>query len=165
MDAFPLLQDFVEGNGQQSGLSGAHALRGSGPGATWNSPEDPNVGDNSPRGASRFWRGGRPTARRTAAGVVHVNEVVEVDVAWDVTLDVLNNGTTAWLLKVTDEGGDDDRTTGTTGTTAGTAATVASGGSRPDSTGASAGRSSTYSRDGAAAIGQPLYGPRLVITF
>ena len=109
VDVYPLLEDFVEGNGRQSGLPGSLAVRGTGHGATWASPDDPNVFDNVLRHASRRWHGGNRVGDRTAPGAVHINQIVEQDVTWDVTQDVLAGyPVIGWLIRVTDEGDDRD---------------------------------------------------------
>lgn len=101
VDAHPLREDFVEGNGRQSGMPGSQQVRATGLGATWNSPDDPNVNDNRrPRSRARRWNGGG-FGRATAPGVVHLNHMLG-PVEWDVTADV-RAGATAWLLRVTDE--------------------------------------------------------------
>lgn len=162
VDAIALLGTFVEGNGMQSCLPGSQAVRGTGAGATWFSPDDPNVADNSPRGARSHWKGGDNVAPQTTAGLVHINQQVNVDVAWDVTKDV-ENGYSGWLIKVTDEGedgedprwnrrehGDDEHRHGRlpVGSDGGHGGTV-----------------EYYSKEGASAIGQSGWAPRLVISY
>lgn len=166
VDVYPLLEDFVEGNGRQSGMPGSEAVRGSGAGATWFSPDDPNVSDDSPRGARRRWDGGRRVGPKTAAGAVHVNQVVETDVTWDVTQDVLAGyPVVGWLIKVTDEGddhgspfdrgdrhrgrdGDDDHGRLPAGDDRGVGGTIW-----------------YYSSQGAGLVSNQDYGPRLIMTF
>lgn len=170
VDVYPLLEDFVEGNGRQSGMPGSEAARGSGAGATWFSPEDPNVSDNSPRGARRRWDGGRRVGPKTAAGAVHINQVVEADVTWDVTQDILAGyPVVGWLIKVTDEDDDHgsmfergDRNRGRDG---------------DDDHGRNHGRLPAgddqgvggtiwyYSSQGAGTVSNQDYGPRLIMTF
>lgn len=104
VSVFPLLEAFVEGNGKQSGMPGSQQVRGTGAGATWNSPEDPNVFDNTVRGSSRQWRGGERIGPRLASPVVHVNQVEGVDVVWDVSADVAAGMPIAgWLIAVDSE--------------------------------------------------------------
>ncbi|MFP5378468.1 MAG: hypothetical protein ACLGHP_01670 [Vicinamibacteria bacterium] len=104
VEAYPLFADFVEGNGRQSGMPGWAAARGAGAGATWMSPNDPDVADDLPRGARPKWQGGGDAVGpATAAGAVHANHVEGVDVSWDVTEDVIA-GASAWLLKVDERG-------------------------------------------------------------
>lgn len=102
VDAHPLLGDFAEGNGRQSGLPAAEAVRGTGSGVTWNSPADPNVADDRPPLGRhpRRWPGGS-FGPPTAAGVVHVNRMTGF-VSWDVTRDV-HAGVSGWLLRVSDD--------------------------------------------------------------
>ena len=148
-----MLEDFVEGNGRQSGMPGSLAARGTGPGATWNSPDDPNVSDNSARGASRRWNGGDRVGRRSAAAVVHINQVEGVDVMWDVTRDVTTAGgflVAGWTLKVDREPDGDDEHHGErlpAGFDRGWGGTV-----------------EYYSREGALAAGNASWAPRLVIS-
>ena len=137
--AHPIDTSFIEGNGKQALLPGSEEQRGSGPGATWVSPEDPEVmnrraGRHTPR-----WTGGDPM-RATADGVIHLNQMTG-DVAWDVTVDAVG-GVTSWLLKIHDE---DCRRR------------------RPAGHERFAGAVEYYSREGAAH--DPTIGPRLVITY
>lgn len=154
VSVFPLLESFAEGNGKQSGLPGSQAVRGTGAGATWNSPEDPNVFDNSVRGAARQWRGGERVGDRTAPPVVHINQVEGVDVVWDVTADLASGlPIVGWLIAVDAEmdGHDnDDEQEGKR---------VPNGFDRNEG-----GTVEYYSNEGAAAAGFPLtWGPRLII--
>jgi hypothetical protein len=166
VDVYPLLESFVEGNGRQSGMPGFQAVRGTGHGATWNSPDDPDVQDDYLRRTWRGWRGGYRVGRRTAAGVVHVNQVIEQHVKWDVTQDVLAAyPVIGWVIRVTDEGGDprddwdrDDRWPwGFFGRGRG-------GRPRPGEDEGQGGTVEYYSLQGAAAIGKPNHAPKLVIS-
>lgn len=154
VSVYPLLEAFAEGNGKQSGLQGAQQVRGTGAGATWNSPEDPNVFDNSLRGVARQWRGGERIGPRLAQPVVHVNQVEGVDVTWDVTADVAAGMPVAgWLIAVDSEfdGHDnDDEQEGKR---------VPNGFDRGEG-----GTVEYYSTEGAAAAGHRIdWAPRLVI--
>jgi hypothetical protein len=149
----PLFEDFVGGNGAQSGMPGSLQHRGTGAGATWNSPNDPNVFDNAARGATRLWNGGDRVGRRTAPRVVHVNQVQGVDVVWDVTSDVTSAGgalVAGWMIRVDREpDGDDEHPGGklAVGFDRGFGGTV-----------------EYLSSEGANAAGDFTLGPRLVIS-
>ncbi|MDE3153790.1 MAG: hypothetical protein KGN76_01755 [Acidobacteriota bacterium] len=178
VDVYPLLEDFVEGNGRQSGMPGSLAVRGTGAGVTWMSPSDPNVSDNTPHGATSRWRGGNRVGAKTASGVVHLNQVVEVDVTWDVKQDILAGyPVVGWVIKVTDEGDegdwdawdgdhrhgrhhdDDDRHD--RGEDRGEhRAAVPTGDDR-----GYGGTVSYYSREGAGNVGNADYGPRLIVNY
>ncbi len=178
VDVYPLLEDFVEGNGRQSGMPGFSAVRGTGAGVTWRSPDDPNVFDNTPHGSTRRWRGGNRVGTKTASGVVHLNQVVEQDVTWNVTQDILAGyPVVGWLIKVTDEGDegdwdavggghgrdrhDDDDDRRDRGDDRGEhRAAVPTGDDR-----GYGGTVSYYSMQGAGNVGNPGYGPRLIVTY
>ena len=177
VDVYPLLEDFVEGNGAQSGMPGSGAVRGTGAGVTWRSPDDPNVFDNTPHGATRRWRGGNRVGTKTASGVVHLNQVVEQDVTWGVTQDILAGyPVVGWVIKVTDEGNegdwdafgggrgrerhDDDDRHGRGDDHGEHRAAVPVGDDR-----GYGGTVSYYSIQGAGTVGNADYGPRLIVTY
>jgi len=178
IDVYPLLEDFVEGNGRQSGMPGYAAVRGTGAGVTWMSPDDPNVSDNTPHGSTSRWRGGNKVGAKTASGVVQLNQVVEQDVTWDVTQDILAGyPVVGWVIKVTDEGDegdwdafggghghdrhDDDDDRRDRGDDRGEhRAAVPTGDDR-----GYGGTVSYYSIQGAGNVGNATYGPRLIVTY
>jgi hypothetical protein len=108
VSAYPLRETFVEGDGIQGLMPPDRVQRGSGPGATWHSPNDPEVADRKPGTKKRHnvvtnvvkWNGGK-YGPATADPVVHVNQM-DGTVTFDVTADVID-GTTGWLLKIDDE--------------------------------------------------------------
>jgi hypothetical protein len=102
VDAHPLLEPFTEGSGQQLGLPKAQARRGSGPGVTWNAPEDAEVGDGVAASTSTDWQGGN-FGPNTARGAPHFNRQ-EGQVSWDVAQDV-EAGRHGWILKLRQETG------------------------------------------------------------
>ena len=151
VSAHALTEDFVEGNGLQALMPPDQAVRGTGEGATWNSPADPNVADaRAPRAprwdGGAFLRAGGPTVR-------HVNQMTG-PVSFDVTADV-REGRSGWLLRISRE---DD----------------GCGGDRDDDDDVGGGRRlgfeqfrgavEYYSREGASLVDAGL-GPQLVITF
>ncbi len=103
--AYPLNKEFVEGNGMQAVLPGSVAQRGTGAGATWNSPADPNVFDGRLSGHAPRWHGGSFDAA-TAPRVVHVNQMTG-PVLFDVTADI-QAGAYGWLLTIDPERDADD---------------------------------------------------------
>lgn len=137
--AHPMDTEFVEGNGMQALLPGSQSERGTGPGATWASPEDPEVMNRRAGRHTPKWHGGSPR-RATAEGVIHTNQMLG-DVKWDVTVDAVA-GVTSWLLRISDE---DCRRR------------------RPAGHERFAGAVEYYSREGAAH--DPTLSPRLLITY
>jgi hypothetical protein len=95
----PLAVDFSEGNGQDAGVPGTEATRGSGPGVTWNCAIDVEIANQRTNCAAR-WRGG-DFGPATAASALHFNGLTG-EVSWDVSDDVLA-GASAWLVKKTSE--------------------------------------------------------------
>jgi hypothetical protein len=144
VDARPLLESFVEGNGRQIGLAGSDEEPGTGAGVTWNSPTDPNVTD-AKRSRGPRWNGGN-FGDATAPGAIHTNALDRGDeVSWDVTADVLARGS-RWLLKLTDE-------------------KPAAGGTLPLGFEHNVGSTiEYYSRDGALMTDRPDVAPKLQIT-
>jgi len=150
VDAHRLLIPFVEGNGAQLGLPRDEQHPGTGIGATWHSPADPNVSDKK-KGKAEKWNGGRFVSSPTARAV-HDNGLDRGDeVTWDVTADVAA-GASAWALKLHSErrkDEDDDEHEGH----------VPVGFQRGPGT------IEYYAREGADLVGDPLVTPRLVVTF
>lgn len=99
VDVHPLRSPFTEGNGRQTGLSGADQRRAMGPGATWNSPTDGDCADNVTSTGAQTWSGALMSA--ATASTVHTNHLTG-DVVWDVTGDV-RAGVVGWMVKVADE--------------------------------------------------------------
>ncbi|MGE0041072.1 MAG: hypothetical protein AB7H88_16090 [Vicinamibacterales bacterium] len=97
VDAFPLDVEFVEGNGAQATLPAADEQRAFGPGATWNSPADPDCQDDRIGRHAPRWRRG-DVGRATAPTAVHTNHL-DGEVSWDVTADVIA-GASGWMLGV-----------------------------------------------------------------
>jgi hypothetical protein len=96
--AHALSVDFTEGNGRPG--MGDAVFVGSGPGATWNTPEDLDISNNTMESVREPWSGGDFIFVPTAI-TLHPSEVTG-PVSWDVTADV-RAGITRWLLKVTTE--------------------------------------------------------------
>ncbi len=99
VDVHPLRSPFTEGNGRQTGLSGADQRRAVGPGATWNSPTDADCADNATASGAQMWNGA--LTNPASASAVHTNRLTG-DVVWDVTADV-RAGVRGWMVKVSDE--------------------------------------------------------------
>ncbi len=100
VDVHPIRTPFTEGNGRQTGLSGADQRRAMGGGCTWTHPTDSNTADDAPdRAAATAWNGAMQGP--ASASAVHTNRLTG-DVVWDVTADV-RAGIRAWMVKVTDE--------------------------------------------------------------
>lgn len=99
VDAHPLLEEFVEGNGKRSGLHPRDSFPGEGAGVTWRCAVDTDI-SNLQTDCEDRWDGGS-FASPTAPPVVHFNGLTG-QVEWDVTDDVLA-GDTAWLIKKADE--------------------------------------------------------------
>jgi hypothetical protein len=151
----PLFDDFIGGNGAQSGMPGFRQHRGTGAGATWNSPADPDVSDDTNSGATNLWNGAADrVAKRKEVKVVHRNQVEGVDVVWDVTADVTTAGgflVAGWMLRVDNEPDTDDETGG---------GPLPAGFDR-----GSGGTVEYFSSEGAAAAGHPVdWAPRLIIS-
>lgn len=103
VSVLPLFERFTEGNGMQTGLPGAAALRGTGPGATWYTSEDLDVSNGTAESMREPWDGGSRRIGTPEVQALHVNEMIGT-VEWDVTTPV-RNGISAFLVKVTDEDG------------------------------------------------------------
>jgi hypothetical protein len=100
VDAHPLAVDFAEGDGQNAGVPGSEATRGSGPGVTWRCAEDAEIA-NQATDCDPRWDGGS-FGMANAPSVTHSNGL-SGEVSWDVTEDVAA-GAVAWLIKKTAEG-------------------------------------------------------------
>jgi hypothetical protein len=94
--AHALTEEFVEGNGVQALMPPGQTRRGTGEGATWNSPADPNTYDNKAPRTPR-WDGGA-FLREASSFVPHLNQMMG-PVSFDVTDDV-KDGRYGWLLKI-----------------------------------------------------------------
>jgi hypothetical protein len=87
---------FPEGNGRWLGVTATQKTAGSGVGVTWNCNVDSNI-SNVVKDCNSAWNGGNPKLR-TAAPVVHTNDLRAGDkLSWDVS-DDLKNGATSWLV-------------------------------------------------------------------
>jgi hypothetical protein len=100
MYAYPLLEDFTEGNARSTTLTDIFGrtirdARDDGAGVTWNCAVDQNIA-NARADCSERWQGGA-IGSATALPVVHTGGMTG-EVEWDVTADVLAD-TTAWLIK------------------------------------------------------------------
>ena len=113
IEAYPLTQAWAEGNGYESdrrgrkGKFGSHhgsrrhghsGNNGSGPGVTWFSPLDEEIGNNRPDGSSK-WFGARTALGTRTAPPVPMRNGQTGAVEFDVTQDVLNGYYEGWLLK------------------------------------------------------------------
>jgi len=153
--AHALREEFVEGNGRQALLPRNQQQRGTGEGATWNSPADPNIYDDKAAPRSPKWNGG-DFKRRESDYVTHENQQTG-QIVFDVTQDILD-GVHGWMLKISaeDDGcrGDWDDDHNHTGR----------GGQRKLGFEQFRGAVEYFSREGAAAAGDVNLGPVLVIS-
>jgi hypothetical protein len=101
IDAHRLLTDWAEGNGKMDGVPGSESTRGTGAGATWNCPIDPNISNSNTDGATE-WGGGN-YAPATAPSVLITNGLTG-EVSFDVTMDVQTGADYGWLIRKTNEG-------------------------------------------------------------
>ena len=100
--AYPVMQAWVEGNGQTLRTGQNEKTRGEGQGATWFSPVDENIANKVPNGALQ-WGGARSfLGPLTAPPVLVVNKQTGI-VEFDVTLDVKSGAVNGWLLRKQDE--------------------------------------------------------------
>lgn len=93
----PLIVDWSEGNGRSHGLLNNQQSGGSGSGATWFSPVDENISNNTSN-STTLWNGASSYASpRTALSQVIQNHQTG-EVRFDVTTDLRNGATKGWLL-------------------------------------------------------------------
>ena len=126
-----LNSSWLEGNGKSFGLKKKEQIAGNGAGATWFSPSDEDVSNDSANSAVN-WSGADASSVPTSPAVQIVN-FQSGEVAFDVTADVLNGAEHGWLILKDQEN-------------------VGS-------------KVSFYSREGAAAAGNPDLAPRLLLEF
>lgn len=99
------LTDWAEGNGFDGDYSNSVDFRGNIPGATWNTPNDPDTTNGNPDGGID-WNGGdgKPASapdwysEATGPDVTITNDRLG-DVSFDVTLDVRAGAEHGWLIK------------------------------------------------------------------
>lgn len=99
VDAHRLLVDWAEGNGSNDHTN--PSIRGTGEGATWNLPVDPDINNSSTDGVTPQWNGGTlgtHFAAATSPSVFPFNGQVG-EVSWDVTADVKDGADFGWLVK------------------------------------------------------------------
>lgn len=99
VDAYPLLEEFEEGNGKRLGVPSSESTRGTGQGITWKCAVDEDISNKKPDCANE-WDGAEAGALGAMSdSVIHTNDLQSYDeIEWDVTLDV-QNGHASWLLK------------------------------------------------------------------
>jgi hypothetical protein len=128
----PVTVAWQEGNGKKHGVPGSQQTAGSGAGATWFSPVDENIANDSSNSVVQ-WSGGTTYQGQGSALPQMVRNHQTGELRFDVTQDVLNGADHGWLLRKDHE----------------------SKGSQV----------SFYSREGAAAAGDPQLGPRLLLEY
>ena len=121
-----------EGNGRNFGLKKKDQIAGDGAGATWFSPIDENIGNDSSDSAVN-WNGAASSVSPPTSPAVQIVNFQSGEVAFDVTADVLSGAEHGWLILKDQE----------------------NAGSKV----------SFYSREGAAAAGNPDLAPRLLLEF
>ena len=121
-----------EGNGWNFGLKKKDQIAGDGAGATWFSPVDENIGNDSSNSAVN-WNGAASSVSPPTSPAIQIVNFQSGEVAFDVTADVLNGAEHGWLILKDQEN-------------------VGS-------------KVSFYSREGAAAAGNPDLAPRLLLEF
>ncbi len=135
VDAHRLTQSFTEGNG--SNWNQTPPIVGSGAGATWYCPNDPNISNNSTDGAPQ-WDGGWTFAAPATAPAVYHTAGMTGEVTWNVTADVAavlgSASEISWLVKLNNEALKIDPTL-------------------------------YYTREGAGAVGNPHLSPRLILQY
>jgi hypothetical protein len=127
-----LNSSWQEGNGKSFGLQKKDQIAGNGAGATWFSPSDEDISNDSANSAIS-WNGATYSAAPPTAPSVGISNGSSGEVAFDVTADVLNGAKHGWLILKDQEN-------------------VGS-------------KVSFYSKEGAAAAGNPDLGPRLLLEF
>ena len=121
-----------EGDGKSLGLKKKDQITGSGTGATWFSPSDEDISNDSANSAVN-WNGAEASASPPTSPAVQIVNFQSGEVTFDVTADVLNGAEHGWLILKDQEN-------------------VGS-------------KVSFYSREGAAAAGNPDLAPRLLLEF
>jgi hypothetical protein len=98
VSAHALSVDFTEGNGRPG--TGDAVVIGSGPGATWNTPEDLDISNTTMESVREPWSGGDFSF--VPGAVTRHDDGITGPIAWNVTGDVFA-GVNRWLLKATTE--------------------------------------------------------------
>ena len=132
ISAQTITMPWQEGNGRNFGLKKKDQIAGDGAGATWFSPIDENISNDSSNSAVN-WNGAATSVSPPTSPAVQVVNFQSGEVAFDVTADVLNGAENGWLILKDQEN-------------------VGS-------------KVSFYSREGAAAAGNPDLAPRLILEF
>ena len=132
ISAQALSSPWLEGNGKSFGLKNKDQVPGNGAGATWFSPSDEDISNDSANSTVN-WNGAAYSAAPPTAPSVVISNGLSGEVAFDVTADVLNGAEHGWLILKDQEN-------------------VGS-------------MVSYYSREGAAAAGNPDLAPRLLLEF
>ena len=92
-----LNSSWQEGNGKRFGLKKKDQLTGNGAGATWFSPSDEDISNDSANSAVN-WNGAAYSASPPTAPPVTISNGLSGEVAFDVTADVLNGAEHGWLI-------------------------------------------------------------------
>lgn len=132
ISAQALTTPWQEGNGWSFGLKKKDQIAGNGTGATWFSPTDQDISNDSANSAVN-WDGATSSVYPPTAPSVQIANFQSGEVAFDVTTDVLNGAENGWLVLKDQEN-------------------VGS-------------KVSFYSKEGAAAAGNPDLAPRLILEF
>ena len=132
VSAQALNSPWLEGNGKSLGLKKKDQVTGSGTGATWFSPSDEDISNDSANSAFH-WNGAETSASPPTSPAVQIVNFQSGEVTFDVTADVLNGAEHGWLILKDQEN-------------------VGS-------------KVSFYSREGAAAAGNPDLAPRLLLEY
>jgi len=132
ISAQAITEAWEEGNGRSFGLKKKDQIAGNGAGATWFSPTDEDISNDSANSTVN-WNGAAYSAASPTALPVVISNGLSGEVAFDVTADVLNGAEHGWLILKDQEN-------------------VGS-------------KVSFYSREGAAAAGNPDLAPRLLLEF
>ena len=127
-----ITQPWEEGNGWHFGLKKKDQIAGDGSGATWFSPVDEDISNDSANSVIN-WNGATNSVYPPTAPAVQITNFQSGEVTFDVTADVLNGAENGWLILKDQEN-------------------VGS-------------KVSFYSREGAAAAGNPDFAPRLILEF
>ena len=94
----PLMVAWTEGNGRKYGLPGNQQSTGSGSGATWSSPLDTNIANDSSNSTVN-WSGGATYTAQGSTPALVVNNHQTGELQFDVTQDVKNGALHGWLLR------------------------------------------------------------------
>ena len=88
---------WFEGNGMNFGLKKKDQVSGNGSGATWFSPVDEDISNNSSNSVVN-WNGAGLATNPPTAPVVTISNGLSGEVSFDVTTDVLNGAENGWLI-------------------------------------------------------------------